>query len=124
MKAILRDHKVPTMEQIIRFLRFLEKVTVMPGGRLTPEFLRSHAKAIGCTHTRPKDAIYGRGMKSCVRTLQDAGLLDSPSNDGVFDKGIHRVRQRDIGLHIEEQPGLVEAGTSQYDSKGRSKTRI
>jgi hypothetical protein len=43
MKAILKHLEPPTKKQIItvRILRFLGKVALMPGGRLTREILRS-----------------------------------------------------------------------------------
>jgi hypothetical protein len=48
MKSILHDLELPTLEQIIhvRILRFLEKVAFVPGGRLSREVLRSHAKPV------------------------------------------------------------------------------
>jgi hypothetical protein len=60
-------------------------------------------------------------IKSYVRTLRAAGLLDKTSTDGAFDKWIHRFGQHDMGLHIEENLGL-EAGT--YDGKRRNTTKI
>jgi hypothetical protein len=78
----------------------------MAGSRLTREVLRSHAK--------PEGALK-RGTKTDER-LKATVLLDSTSNDGVFDKWSHRFGQRDIGLHIDEHLGL-QAGTSViYDS--------
>jgi hypothetical protein len=58
---------------------------------------------------------------SYVKTLIAAGLLDSTSTDGAYDKWMHRFGQSGIGLHIDEHLGL-EAGT--YDGKGRNSTRI
>jgi len=49
MKAILKHLELPTMKQIltVRILRFLERVALMPGGRLTREVLRSQTKPVG-----------------------------------------------------------------------------
>jgi hypothetical protein len=57
MRAILKHLELPTIEQIITvwILRFLEKVTLMPEGRLTREVLRSQAKPVGPLKRGPKD---------------------------------------------------------------------
>ena len=110
------------MEQIIhvRILRFLEKVAHMPGGRLTREVLRSHARPVGAIKRGPKEMPT---RKSYVRTLRAAGLLDKTSKDSAsaYAKWIHRFGQHDIGLHIDENLGL-EART--YYGKRRNTTRI
>jgi hypothetical protein len=85
VKSILHDLiLLPAMEQIVhvRILPFLEKVAHMPGGRLTREVLRSHAKPVGALKRGPK-AMSTR--KSYVRTLRAARLLDATSTDGAYD---------------------------------------
>ena len=90
----------------------------MPVGRLTRKVLRSHAKPVGALITGAKQMST---RMSCVQTLIAAGLLDSTSKDGAYDKWMHRLKQRGIGLHIDEHLGL-EAGT--YHGKRRNSTRI
>jgi hypothetical protein len=62
IKSILHDLELPTMEQIIhvRILRFLEKVAHMPGGRLTREVLRSHARPVGAIKRGPNKEMSTR----------------------------------------------------------------
>jgi hypothetical protein len=87
MKVILHDLEIPTMEQIIkvRILLFLETVAHMPGGRLTLEVLRSHAKPVGALKRGPKTMST---RKFDVRILKVVGLLES--NDGAFDNWMNR----------------------------------
>jgi hypothetical protein len=120
MKSILHDLELSTMEQIIhvRILLFFEKVAHMPGGRLTPEVLRSHAKPVGVIKRGRKETST---RKSYVRILRAAELRGKTSSDSAYGMWIHRFGQRDIGLHIDENLGL-EAGT--YDGKRRNATRI
>jgi hypothetical protein len=96
----------------------IPRVAQMPGGRLTREVLRSHAKPLGELKRGPKEMST---RMSHVRTLKAAGLLDPTSSDGAYGKWIHRFGQHDIGLHIDAKLGL-EAGT--YDGKRRNTTRI
>ncbi len=107
MKSILHDLELPTMEQIIhvRILRLFEKVAHMPGGRLTREVLRSHARPVGAIKRGPKEMST---RKSYVRTLRAAGLLDKTSKDsaGAYAKWMHRFGEHDSGRHIDEQLGL------------------
>jgi hypothetical protein len=105
MKSILHDLELPTMERIIhvRILRFLEKVAHMPGGRLTREVLRSHAKPVGAIKQCRKETST---RTSYVRTLRVAGLLDKSSSDRAGGKWMHRFGLHDIGLHIDENLGL------------------
>jgi hypothetical protein len=97
MESILHDLELPTMdEQIIhvRILRFLEKVAHIPGGRLTREVLRSHAKPVGAIKRGRKEMSTRR---SYVRTLRAAGLLDKTSTDGAYgqvDASIWTARYR------------------------------
>jgi hypothetical protein len=120
MKSILHHLELPTMEQIIhvRILRFLDKVAQMPGGRLTREVLRSHAKPVGALKRGPKEM---NTRMSYVRTLKAAGLLDPTSTDGAYSKWMHRFGQHDIGLHIDAKLGLEARN---YDGKRRNTTRI
>jgi hypothetical protein len=100
MKAILKHLELPKMEQIItvRILRFLEKVALIPGGRLTREVLRSQAKPVAQSKRGAKEMS---SRQSYVHALKAAALLDS--NDGAFSKWMHRFGERDIGSHIDKQ---------------------
>ena len=68
-------------------------VTLMPGGRLTREVLRSRATAVSTLKRAKSEAV---------------GLLVSTSKDGAFRKRIHRYGEHDIGLPIDKQLGLEE----------------
>jgi hypothetical protein len=65
MITIFKHLKLPTMEQIItvRILRFLEKVTLIPGGRLVREILHSQAKPW---------VNLNEGQKRCLRGSRPA----------------------------------------------------
>jgi hypothetical protein len=96
--------------------RFLEKVTLIPGGRLTRETLRSQAKPVGQSKRGAKEMSR---RQSSGHARKAAGLLDS--NDDAFGKWMHRFGEHEIGGHIDEQLGLEEVT---YEGKSRSKTRI